>query len=113
MDSNKGSAQTSEDEVGHGVVEDEVGMRHEVARGGHVVDAPFHGECVPASVLHAADKGRALGGGLLGSQDGVKIVRPKVVADPAEDKYPKVALDPIPAAGQLVRAECEEPCATT
>ena len=46
MDSNKGSALTSEDEVGHGVVEDEVGMRHEVARGGHVVDAPFHGEGV-------------------------------------------------------------------
>ena len=35
------TAQTTEDKVGHGVIEDEVGMGHEVAGDGNIVDAPF------------------------------------------------------------------------
>ena len=57
--------------------------------------------------------GRAVGGDLLGAENGVKIVRPKVVADPAKYEYPKVALDPVPASGEQASAECEEPRKTT
>ena len=37
--------------------------------------------------------------GVLGTEDNVKIMRPEVVAHPAKDEDPEVALHPIPAKG--------------
>ena len=37
--------------------------------------------------------------GILGTEDDVKIMRPEVVAHPAKDEDPEVALQPIPARG--------------
>ena len=35
--------------------------------------------------------------GLLGAEDHVEVMRPEVVADPAENEDPKIALHPVPA----------------
>ena len=37
--------------------------------------------------------------GLLGAENHVEVMRPEVVAHPAKDEYPEVALHPIPAKG--------------
>ena len=96
------AAQASKDEICHGVIEDEVGVGHEIARDGHVVDSPSHRECVHAKLSNAAvnERGARERCGVLGAKHDIKIVRPEVVAHPAEDEDPKVALDPVPVQRQ-------------
>ena len=88
------------------MVEDEVGVGGEIAHDGHIIDAPAQGEGVHAHKLRVELNAEYVGCRILGAEDRVEIMRPKVVAHPPKDENPKVALHPVPAKTVDENAEC-------